>query len=258
MAFNAERRDQNGSPPVLFTPVRKGDAMFNAGTAAHEAGRGLLKARPAPGTQEGPNAQGLAALGLGGARDAVLYVPKSYDPAKPAPLLLLLHGAGGEGRQLVDLFAETAEAKGYLVLSPDSRGRTWDVIMGGYGPDVAFIDRALRLAFERFAVDPARVAVGGFSDGASYALSIGLTNGELFRHVLAFSPGYAAAQEAHGWPKVFVSHGVADRVLPIDPCSRRLVPALQRAGYDVDYREFEGGHAVPPEMVHAAVARFLA
>jgi phospholipase/carboxylesterase len=232
--------------------------MFNPGTAAHEAARGILTARLGSGTPSGPHAQGLAALGLGGARDAVLYVPARYDPAQPAPLLVLLHGAGGEGRHLVDLFTETAEAKGTLILSPDSRGRTWDVIMGGFGPDVTFIDGALRLVFERFAVDPARIAVGGFSDGASYALSLGVGNGELFRHILAFSPGFAAPVETHGSPKIFVSHGVDDRVLPIDPCSRRLVPALQRAGYDVDYHEFDGGHVVPPEMVSAAVARFLA
>ncbi len=232
--------------------------MSTAQRPGHQAQRGILAARPAAGPRSDRVARGVAALGLGGGRDAVLYVPKSYDPARPAPLLVLLHGAGGEARQLIDLFVETAEARGYLILSPDSRGRTWDVIMGGFGADVTFLDRALALVFERFAVDPARVAVGGFSDGASYALSIGVTNGALFGHILAFSPGFAAPVETHGSPKIFVSHGVEDRVLPIDPCSRRLVPALRKAGYDVDYREFDGGHTVPPEMVTAAVARFLA
>lgn len=222
------------------------------------AQRGLLAARPPGDPKPGPVARGLAALGLGGARDAVLYVPKRYDPERAAPLLVLLHGAGGEGRQLIDLFVETAEARGYLILSPDSRGRTWDVILGGFGADVTFLDRALGLVFERFAVDPARIAVGGFSDGASYGLSIGITNGELFSHILAFSPGFAAPVETHGSPKIFVSHGIDDRVLPIDPCSRRLVPALRNSGYDVDYREFDGGHTFPPEMVTAAIARFLA
>ncbi|HEX2554811.1 MAG TPA: phospholipase [Microvirga sp.] len=222
------------------------------------AARGLLAARPAGGPKRRPATRGLAALGLGGARDAVLHVPQRYEPARPAPLLVLLHGAGGGGRQLVDLFIEAAEARGVLILSPDSRGRTWDVILGGFGADVAFIDRALGLVFERYAVDPARIAVGGFSDGASYALSIGVGNGGLFGHVLAFSPGFAAPVETHGSPRIFVSHGVADAVLPIDPCSRRLVPALRQAGYDVDYREFDGGHTVPPEMITAAMARFLA
>ncbi|MGZ4788523.1 MAG: hypothetical protein ACXVZX_08375 [Terriglobales bacterium] len=39
-------------------------------------------------------------------------------------------------------------------------------------------------------MDPARIAIGGFSDGASYALTIGITNGRLFTHIVAFSPGF--------------------------------------------------------------------
>jgi len=221
------------------------------------AKRGLLHARPGASPAATPPRRGLLPLGMGGKRDGVLYVPASYDPAHASPLLLWFHGAGGDGRQLVDALAETAEAKACLVVSPDSRGRTWDMILGGYGPDVAFIDGALAQVFETHAVDPGRLAVGGFSDGASYALSIGLINGTLFGDVLAFSPGFAMAIEAHGFPRIFISHGVHDRVLPIDPCSRRLVPALRNGGYAVDYREFDGGHVVPPEMIAAAMARFL-
>jgi phospholipase/carboxylesterase len=219
---------------------------------------GILSARPSPGPKPPPAGTGVQALGMGAERDGLLYVPKRYDPGTAAPLVVLLHGAGGRGTQLVEPFVETAEARGYLILSPDSRGRTWDVILGAYGPDVAFIDRALAQVFERYAVDGKRIAVGGFSDGASYALSIGLINGALFTDVLAFSPGFAAPSREEDSPRFFIAHGVDDRVLPIDACSRRLAPMLRNGGYDVDYREFDGGHVVPPEMVSAAIARFLA
>jgi predicted esterase len=112
--------------------------------------------------------------------------------------------------------------------------------------------------FSRYAVDPGRIAVGGFSDGASYALSLGITNGDLFGHVLAFSPGFMAPAAQVGFPRVFVSHGAHDTVLPVDRCSRRIVPELERAGYDVRYREFEGGHVVPPEIGREAVNWFAA
>jgi phospholipase/carboxylesterase len=65
------------------------------------------------------------------------------------------------------------------------------------------------------AVDAGRLAVEGFSDGASYALSIGLTNGDLLTHVVAFSPGFASPVAYTGKPPVFVSHGTHDEVLPI-------------------------------------------
>ena len=128
-------------------------------------------------------------LGLAGSRDGLVYVPESVSPGKAAPLVVHLHGAGGDARQMVPLLEEQADARGLVLLAPDSRGRTWDVILREYGPDVAFLDRALEQVFARHAVDPKRLAIGGFSDGASYALSLGLINGTLFTHVLAFSPG---------------------------------------------------------------------
>jgi predicted esterase len=112
--------------------------------------------------------------------------------------------------------------------------------------------------FSRYAIDPAHVAIGGFSDGASYALSLGLTNGDLFTHIIAFSPGFMAPAEYEGKPRIFISHGTRDQVLPIDACSRRIVPQVRGAGYDVEYHEFDGPHTVPPEMTRRAVDWFYA
>jgi predicted esterase len=55
-----------------------------------------------------------------------------------------------------------------------------------------------------------------------------------------------------------VAHGTRDAVLPIAACSRRLVPALERGGYDVTYREFDGPHTVPPDVAREALAWFAA
>jgi phospholipase/carboxylesterase len=85
-------------------------------------------------------------------------------------------------------------------------------------------------------------------------VSLGIANGDLFTHLIAFSPGFAAPDAQIGRPAVFVTHGVEDRVLPIDRCSRRLVPRLRSAGYDVAYTEFDGGHIVPGDLAEAAVA----
>ena len=221
------------------------------------ARQGRLEARPRPvKAQEAP--LGLMRLGLGDTRDGFVYVPASYRVEQPAPLVVMLHGAGGSAQRGLGMFEAFAEAEGFILVAPDSRGPTWDVIRGVYGPDVAFIDQALAWVFERYAVDPEHLAIGGFSDGASYGLSLGISNGDMFTHVLAFSPGFAAPEEQHGAPRLFVSHGTRDSVLPIEPCSRRLVPRLQGVGYDVRYREFDGPHSVPGEIAHEAVLWFLA
>jgi predicted esterase len=180
----------------------------------------------------------------------VAYVPEPAD-GRPYRLVLLLHGAGGRPRQALDLLLPFADAERLLLVAPRSTGGTWDLILSGLGPDVRRIDRLLEEVLSRYAVDAA--VIGGFSDGASYALSIGLVNGDLFHHVVAFSPGFAAPLIAHGRPRVFVSHGTGDRVLPVDRCSRRLVPRLRALRYDVTYREFDGGHAVPDTVVQHAV-----
>ncbi len=225
----------------------------------HVAGTGRLRARPsAAPAPSGEGRPGETALDLeGGGRAALLYVPPSYEPARPAPLALMLHGAGGSAAHGLGILRAQADAAGLILLAPASRRQTWDAIGGQFGPDVAAIDRALAHVFERFAVDPDRLAVGGFSDGASYALSLGITSGDLFGHILAFSPGFTAHDARHGRPRVFVSHGTRDAVLPIDACSRRIVPALRHAGYDVTYQEFDGPHTVPAHIAQEALGWFL-
>src|SRR4051794_20557513 len=218
--------------------------------------RGRLTARPSAGTSSAAGARGpgVHPLGLGAGRDGLVLVPAAAAAAagEPRPLVVSLHGAGGTGAQMIDLLEASASRRGLFVLAPDSRGRTWDVIAGGgYAPDVEFIDDALAAVFAAYPVSPA--AISGFSDGASYALSLGLANGDLFGHVLAWSPGFSAPGTQVGSPRVFVSHGTADRVLPIERCSRRIVPLLRAEGYDVVYREFDGGHVVPPEQIEAAL-----
>ena len=215
-----------------------------------------LRARPKQPMADGPI--GLRPLGIGRERDGFVYVPSSYHPDRPTPLVVMLHGAGGRGERTMRSTQALAERKGLIVLAPDARQATWDVLYGGFGPDVAFIDAALEDVFAHHNVDPARLAIGGFSDGASYALSLGLSNGDLFGHILAYSPGFAAPGARRGTPGIYVSHGVRDEVLPIEACSRRLVPLLRQAGYHVTYREFDGPHTVPPEIAAEAVDWLLA
>jgi phospholipase/carboxylesterase len=186
-------------------------------------------------------------LGLGVGRDGVLYVPDTCE--KGAPLLVWLHGAGGSGRRELRPVVAAADRFGVVLAAPDSRGPTWDIISSGaFGPDVLFIDRVLESVAERCDVAADRYAIGGISDGASYALSLGLSNGDVFRSIAAFSAGFVAPGPTVGTPTVFVSHGRADRVLPIDDCGRRIVEILRAHEYEVTYHEFDGGHELPPDV----------
>jgi predicted esterase len=216
------------------------------------AREGRLLSRPFDSTKQALKS-GQHSLEIEKKREAMLYVPKTYEPKNPAPFALMLHGAGGNAQHGINLLQHYADESGIILLSPKSQASTWDVIADEYGVDVKFIDRALEHTFEQYAIDRSRLAVGGFSDGASYALSLGVINGDLFSHVIAFSPGFMAPTGQTGKPRFYISHGTQDRVLPIERCSRRVVPQLERAGYAVLYKEFDGPHTIPPDIARESV-----
>ena len=244
------------STGLLAACDSEGEGLKGQQEVDSASSRGRLRARPDPPPSDAAARAGLRPLGLGSTRDGLLYIPAGYGADNMAPLALTLHGAGGDARSGISHFLHLADEAGVVLLAPESRGRTWDVLVGGYGPDVEFIDRALEWVFDRVALDTRRLAITGFSDGASYGLSLGLTNGDLFTHLIAFSPGFMAPATRRGKPPVFVSHGTRDRVLPIERCSRRIVPQLDRAGYRVRYREFDGPHTVPVSIVREALHWF--
>jgi len=214
-----------------------------------------LHARPPQAVAAGAR-PGVTPLNLRLQRDAFFYVPASAPD--PAPLVLYLHGATGNEQQGIRRLGAFADEFGFLLLSPASEAGTWDAIRSGYGPDVRFIDQALAKVFDQRRVDARKIAVCGFSDGASYALGLGLSNGDLFRSVIAFSPGFApSGVEETGAPRIFISHGSKDQILPIDTCSRPLVRQFKRAGYEVTFQEFDGPHAMPAEIARRAMEWFL-
>jgi predicted esterase len=215
-----------------------------------------LKSRPGTPTRSAPI--GIQALGLSAGRDGLLYVPASAQTSHNNPLLVLLHGAGGKASSWFGSYGARSDASGIVILAVESRGRTWHSSISGAGADGAFIDRALAEVFDKVSIDPKRIALGGFSDGASFSLSLGLTNGDYFHNVIAYSPGYLEARPPHGKPPIFISHGTNDNILSIDQTSRQFVPLLRQAGYTIDYREFVGVHEVPAEISDAAIAWVMA
>src|SRR4051794_32721523 len=86
---------------------------------------------------------GVQKLGLAKGRDGLLYVPSSALEKDAAPLIVSLHGSGGVAEHGLRLFRDLADRAGAIVVAPESREATWDVILRDFGPDVRYIDRAL-------------------------------------------------------------------------------------------------------------------
>src|SRR3954447_19575738 len=203
MALSTRRR---------FGATAMGVSLGPCAVRAQNEARVRIRARPGTGKPPEPGAHPLGRP----QRDAILYAPESLPTDRASPLVVFLHGATGNEQRGLRFLSAYADSFGFLLLVPASAEGTWDAIGGDFGPDVRFIDRALDRAFGMCRVDPKKIAISGFSDGASYALGLGMSNGALFDAVMAFSPGFVpSGVQRQGRPRFFLSHGTADQILPI-------------------------------------------
>ena len=205
-----------------------------------------------------PLPAGCHPLGLFEERDALLCVPPGLVPGKPVPLMVLFHGGGGSAQKILPMMETHARERGFLLLVPQSLFPTWDIVIAGNGPDRERLDAALADVASRFLLDPSRIAFAGHSDGGSYTLSLGLTNGRFVTHMIVSSAGFMSVHEQSGAPRIFISHGTQDEQIPIERSGRTHAAQLRGAGYDVTYLEYDGPHAYQPEVVAQAVDFFLA
>jgi dienelactone hydrolase len=203
------------------------------------------------------------------------YLPPGYDPARPWPMSVQLHGYNHANPRYVGWWAvdqrHTAEADelGVIHIEPHGRGNTRYRGMGEH--DVL---RAIALAKERFNVDEDRVYLMGDSMGGWGTWHVGTRHPEVFA---AIAPVYGGADyrlqmpagmleslsdaehfifeqlssfaqaEALLTTPILIVHGDADEAVDVE-YSRHVVRMLQRWGYDVRYWELPGwGH----EDLHA-------
>ena len=196
-------------------------------------------------------------LGIASERDAVLIVPDGLQPGVPVALLVMFHGAGGSADKVLPFLIDHACQRGFLLLLPQSQFPTWDLVVGGNGPDLERLDKALHEVASRFSINPFYLGFAGFSDGGSYALSAGVTNGDVVSHVIAFSAGFMSVFQQNGTPRIFIAHGLEDEQLPIETSARPHVAKLKAAGYDVTSLEFRGPHHIEPPVVALAIDFFV-
>ncbi len=107
------------------------------------------------------------------------YVPESYDPSTPTPLLFMFHGLGGNSSEQSGGSAEnsyygwqtTAHENGFIVLFPESLGflKTWDLGGGGSSSDLSFIDNMIGWASTNYNISESQIFTTGHSWGAYFS-----------------------------------------------------------------------------------------
>jgi len=128
-----------------------------------------------------------------GSRSGSFYLPAGFDPAREHPLLLLLHGLGGNGSGMVSAYQSLADEMGVILVGPDGYRRTNPFNTAGttyyFNPnhkntppaDHTFIMNTLNKMLEAFPVDDGKVMVLGMSMGVPATMFIG-THSSAFTH----------------------------------------------------------------------------
>ena len=113
----------------------------------------------------------------GAEREYLLSVPASYDPTRPAPLILDFHGLGSDQDQqaLYSGLNPKAGAEGYIVITPAGTGAirhwSWPPLPGGVA-DVDFVKQMLATTSRTLCIDAKRVYATGISDGAIFSTKL--------------------------------------------------------------------------------------
>lgn len=166
----------------------------------------------------------------GRTRSYLLYVPQAYDPATAAPLVIGLHGGGGNGEKAEKLsgFSQQADRGGFLAVYPDAIEKNWNDGRGvnqylshrEHVDDVGFISALIDAVGKDFSIDRTRVYVTGMSNGAIMAHRLACEAAQKFAAIAPVAGAMAANTAATCSPSkpisALVINGTADSLVPWD------------------------------------------
>jgi len=181
----------------------------------------------------------------------LIVVPEAFDPDRPAPLIIALHGFGDHAENYPRLWGRTAAGLGAILAIPFGTqkvgdGRGWE----GVDEADAVLELTLEQVRERYKVDDEKIVLTGFSQGGFMAMALGVRHRDLFAGVIPMACGYIPEIDAPPGvraddPRYYFIVGSRDRALQD---TKRAARDFKAAGYDVKLRVVTGiGHTFPAD-----------
>lgn len=171
-----------------------------------------------------------------------LYIPTAYDGSKAFPLIIALHGMGGDENSIFDfydsgLFKKLAEERGYIVACPKGREPA-SMYRGPAEQDVLDVIAEVEKDYK---VNPDRVYMTGHSMGGFGTWSIAIDHPAIFAALAPISGGGDPTKFAviSRIPQIVI-HGDSDSTVPVER-SKVMVEAAHRAGTEIRFVEIPGG-----------------
>ncbi len=178
-----------------------------------------------------------------------VYVPPWYEPARPHPVVMALHGGAGHGRLFLWNWVPEARTRRLIVIAPTAIGDTWALMEPEI--DSRNLLDILTQVRGRWNIDASHMLLTGMSDGGTFTLVSGLEEASPFTHLApvaaAFHPLLLTMSDPRrltGLP-IYLVHGAMDWMFPVD-IARTAYRTLQAAGATIVYRELADlSHAYP-------------
>ena len=198
--------------------------------------------------------------------------PDEYEPDKPYPLVVMLHGFGANMQDLAGL-APAISRTGYVYACPNAPiafdlggghlGYGWMSPRGLATPEevkaaVDLLEGFFEEVFDQFKVAPSQAILMGFSQGGGMTYRCGLVRSDPFAGLAALSSTMPDSEElAPRLPddrsqQIFVAHGLSDPMVPAERAQDAL-QFLKGSGYKPEYHEYNMGHEISFEVLNDLV-----
>jgi phospholipase/carboxylesterase len=177
------------------------------------------------------------------------YIPPTYDPGSPTPVIFALHGGSGHGRLFLTNWISESRSRNMIVVAPTATGSTWSLMEPEI--DNENLRTILARMADRWSIDPKHMLLSGMSDGGTFTLLSGLADDSPFTHLAPVAASFhpmllamAEPQRLTGLP-IHLTHGALDWMFPVS-MARTAHRMLAAAGAAITYREIADlSHAYP-------------